>query len=151
MKLPLVLETGKASEAQIAGFLAICDAEFASALSVRVDISSYARKLATQAQCFEAWAGGELVGLVATYCNATDRHAAYITSVSVIPARFGQGIGAQLVARCIAHVRTLGFKVIELEVDKGSRAAIALYEKFGFKTFKIRELSMIMALNLTEN
>jgi hypothetical protein len=64
--------SNNASEAQIAGHLSRCDADFVPSLSGRVDINDYAKKIVNKAMRFEAWSGGELVGLVAAYC-ATGR------------------------------------------------------------------------------
>ena len=73
----------RASEAEIAAHLRICNNGFVPPLSGRGNIGSYAHKITGKAQCFEAWANGELAGLVAAYCNAPERGAAFVTSVSV--------------------------------------------------------------------
>ncbi len=124
----------RASEAEIAVHLRACDDGFVPRLSERVDINGYASKISEKAHCFEAWANGELAGLVAVYCNASDRNTAFITSVSVLPDWQGRSIASRLMEDCIAHVRGLGFARLELEVGGNNESAIALYRKHRFAT-----------------
>lgn len=123
---------GSASEDRIFTHLSHCDLSFVPRLGSRVEIGDYARKIADRAERFEAWADGELVGLVAAYCNAPDTGTAFITSVSVMPEWQGRGIASRLMANCTAHARKLGFASISLEVDENNAVAIALYTKRGF-------------------
>lgn len=127
-----VIERNRAGAAEICAHLHACDASFIPALSTRVDVDSYAAKIAERAERFEAWADDRLVGLVAAYCNEPERRAAFVTSVSVIPAWHGRGLASRLLQSCIEHVRQAGFARIELEVDKQNTAAARLYRKHGF-------------------
>lgn len=139
----------RASVAQITAHLRVCDDAFVPQLSGRVCIDDYAHKIADKAQRFEAFAaGGELVGLVAAYCNDSEGRVAFITSVSVLPGWQGQGIASQLVTRCIDHVRGLGFARIELELDERNRAAANLYEKHGFSANRTSGEAAIMYLTI---
>lgn len=122
----------RASEAEIAAHLRACDSTFVPSLAGRLDIDAYARKISDKAQRLEAWANGELIGLVAVYCNAMDRRTAFITSVSVLPGWQGRGIASRLMRDCIGHVDRLGFACIELEVAANNEAAIVLYGKHHF-------------------
>ena len=130
--MTLVFRSGRANKESIRAHLTHCDASFQPPLTSRVKLEDYARKVAERAECFEAWAEDELVGLVAVYCNAADRGSAFITSVSVLPEWHGRQIAKELMASCLAHVRNLGFERIELEVDGSNAAAIILYKKSGF-------------------
>jgi GNAT superfamily N-acetyltransferase len=123
---------GHASKEDLLAHLSRCDSGFVPLLSNRVEIGAYVRKIVDRAERFEAWSSGELVGLVAAYCNASDRDSAFITSVSVLPGWQGKGIASQLMANCMACVRELSFERIKLEVDGNNEAAIALYAKYGF-------------------
>lgn len=122
----------QANAAEIADHLYRCDADFMPPLSDRVEIGSYARKIANKATRFEAWAGDDLVGLVAAYCNDSERRVAYITSVSVLRGWLGRGIASRLMERCICYVKGLRYESIALDVDQDNVAALRLYGKQGF-------------------
>ncbi|MDU9002725.1 GNAT family N-acetyltransferase [Sedimentitalea todarodis] len=112
--------------------LTACDSTFSPPLSTRTDLQTYAAKLHSTSDRFEAWEGTALVGLVAAYCNAPDRGAAFVTSVSVLPEQTARGIAARLMSDCIAHAADLGFTRLELEVSAEATAALRLYERLGF-------------------
>lgn len=135
-----------ALEAQIADHLLRCDASFVPPLSGRVEIGSYAHKIAAKATRFEAWER-ELVGLLAAYCNDTQRGVAYITSVSVLEAWQGRGIASRLLEQCIEHARAQGFQRIELEVDGSNAGALKLYAKRGFLVDRVNGAAVNMRLD----
>jgi ribosomal protein S18 acetylase RimI-like enzyme len=122
----------KASEAEIAEHLQSCQAGFVPPLGDRVDIRQYARKITSAATRFEAWTGGQLVGLVAAYCNDLEVRASFITSVSVMNSWTGHGIAKSLLTRCVEYARAQGFQELCLEVDARNSPAIRLYQKAGF-------------------
>ena len=124
--------SNKASAVEIAEHLWTCDTDFVPPLSGRVEINSYARKIASKAMRFEAWSGDALVGLVAAYCNDQEKRIAYITSISVLKGWTGKGIAVCLMSRCIKHVKAMRMGQICLEVASDNTPAIRLYEKSGF-------------------
>jgi GNAT superfamily N-acetyltransferase len=142
---------GRASEAEVADHLHICDVAFVPKLSSRVNIDSYAKKIFQNADRFEAWAGDKMTGLVAVYCNSPNRDlgVAFITSVSVLPGWHGRGIASRLIESCIEKVRDSNFNCICLEVDVENRIAVLLYEKHGF--FKSDEAKSIQKMTLKLN
>jgi ribosomal protein S18 acetylase RimI-like enzyme len=148
MSEPMELCLNKASSAEIAHHLRCCDSDFVPPLSNRVEIDSYAQKIVNNALRFEAWDNDMLVGLVAAYCNDSARHIAYITNVSVLHERLGQGIATQLMSLCVEHIAELGFERIELEVDSANSKAIKLYEKNGFITDGVRDQATLMHINI---
>jgi GNAT superfamily N-acetyltransferase/2-polyprenyl-3-methyl-5-hydroxy-6-metoxy-1,4-benzoquinol methylase len=148
MSTVIEYRNGLSNQAQIAAHLRACDSAFVPPLSSRVNLVDYADKIAGRAQCFEAWANGELVGLVAAYCNAPENGAAFITSVSVLPGWHGRGIASRLMDDCIGHLRGRSFARVELEVVGGNAAAIALYRKHGFAASGAGDPSAIMMLDL---
>lgn len=117
---------------QVARLLRACDSRFVPPLSQRVDIDAYAAKLAAHARQATAWQDGALIGLVALYCNDPDRRVAFITSVSVEPGHTRRGIAGRLLDEALAIARGAGMQAVELEVDAGNDAALALYRKHGF-------------------
>lgn len=141
----------EAGAVQIAAHLRACDAVFVPPLSERVDIAAYADKIAVNAERFEAWVDDELAGVVAAYCNTQDKGAAFITSISVLPAWQGKGIASRLLERCIAYVRALDFARIELEVAGGNEVAVALYGKHGFIASGERSAMIKMTLDLRKD
>lgn len=139
---------GMSGVVEVAMHLQSCNGSFVPPLSSRVDIGEYAEKIASKAQRFEAWANGKMVGLVAMYCNAPDQDKAFITSVSVLPSWQGHGLASRLMGNAIDYVREAGIARIELEVDNGNAAAIAMYGRQGFETLGFRGASLIMALDM---
>ena len=141
-------QQNKASEAKIAEHLSHCDADFALPLSGRADINDYAKKIVSKATTFEAWSGGTLVGLVAAYCNDSEKRIAYITNVSVLREWAGQGIASRLVNQCAKFVKTLGMRQISLQVASADMSAVTLYEKCGFIAGKANAPFVTMNLHL---
>lgn len=138
----------RADATQVAAHLRACDAMFVPPLGGRVDLDAYARKIVQRAERFEAWSGDLLAGLVAVYCNHAERGSAFVTSVSVLPPRHGEGIALRLMQGCISYVRATGFARIELEFDLENGAATALYRKLGFTATRAGGPTQILQLGL---
>ncbi len=134
MTLTLEFRQNSSTGAQIEEHLLRCDRQFVPPLSVRGQIDAYAQKLASHADRFEAWSEGELVGLVAAYCNDRVTHQGFITNVSTLPGWMGHGIGTQLVVRCLDHARGVGMFTMRLEVAATNTRALNLYSRLGFTT-----------------
>lgn len=126
------VRTDTASARQIAAHLNRCDPAFLALLSQRVEIGGYAAKIVAHAKRLEAWSDGNLIGLVAIYCNDQQHRVAHITSVSVESAAARQGIATNLLRRGIAFAGCRGMREISLEVAGDNIAAIELYTKCGF-------------------
>lgn len=138
----------QSSAAEIIAHLLCAHASFEPSLRSRVDIHAYAQKLQDRAVRFEARLDEELVGLVASYCNQPDKDKAFVTSVSVLPQWQGQGIAGRLMLQCIEHVRGLGFRQMELDVDQRNLPAVALYQKLGFNTLLRNGTTLTMGMTL---
>ena len=128
----ILFATDRADIDEIVRHLRECDERFVPALSTRVDIGTYAAKLFDRAKRFEAWYNGQLIGLIAAYCNNRESGTALITSVSVLAAWAGRGTASRLLQNCIGQARQFGMQRIMLEVSNDNRAAIAFYAKHGF-------------------
>lgn len=148
MNVLIEYRLNKASAAEIVEHLSHCDADFEPPLSGRVEINDYAQKIVEKATRIEAWSGGTLVGLVAAYCNDQVKRIAYITSVSILRAWIGKGIGAHLVGQCVEHAKVSGMQQICLDVAEDNKPAIKLYEKSGFIAGKASALFVSMKLYL---
>ncbi len=120
----------KASVLEIADHLRQADGSFVPPLSDRVEIDAYAEKLVRVGRRYEAWAEGQLVGLVAGYLD--DPAAGFISSVSVIPSWKRKGIGNALLAAFITHACVAGIRTVRLEVYRENDAALRLYRTLGF-------------------
>lgn len=57
---------------------------------------------------------------------------AYLQELYVAPERRGQGLGRALLEAAMSEAREAGAKTIDLNTSTDDRAAIALYESFGF-------------------
>ena len=128
-----------------------CDSTFIPALSSRLDIDEYARKIIDNAQTIEAWMNNDLIGVVAVYCNSHNQKTAFITNVSVKPGWQGKGIATRLLTDSILNVKKLGFAKIELEVDEKNKIAIALYSKHGFITVAKNDCAQKMTADLKKD
>jgi ribosomal protein S18 acetylase RimI-like enzyme len=137
-----------ASAAQVAEHLWACNASFTPELSVRIAIADYAAKIVEKADRFEAWANGQLVGLLAVYFDNTAQDQAFITNVSVSPGWQGQGLASHLIEQCIDRARRLGVARIALERDRRNARAAKLYEKHGFSLRATKEEAETMELDL---
>ena len=128
---PLEYRRDTATADDVHAHLTRCDADFTPPLSARLDLGDYAAKLAERAARFEAWDGGQLVGLVAAYLTPGAPEA-FISNVSVVSELRGRGVAAALVADCVDRARGSGAATLTLEVATADRAAGRFYEKFGF-------------------
>ena len=126
------LDADRSDRDAIAAHLSRCSDDFVPPLAERVTIADYAERLATLAARDEAWSGGALVGLVATYCNRPGEDA-FVSSVSVEARHRGGGLAGRLLARSIERAARAGAPRIALEVDRGNAAALALYRRHGFE------------------
>lgn len=116
-----------------------CDALFIPPLSLRVHLLTYAQKIREHAVTFEAWAGSDLVGLVAAYFNDRALGEGFITNVSVETAWRHLKVGTKLMERAIEWGRVHDYPTIRLEVQSGNSAAIGYYEAFGFRAIGLRD------------
>lgn len=141
----------KSSELEIAEHLEKCAKEFIPPLNMRVNIVKYANKIYAYANRFEAWGNGSLIGLLAIYCNDKTRAMAYITSVSILKEWCRLGIASHLMKSGIQHVREMGFRSIELEVDSNNKGAIRLYSDMGFEKYSTQEACIMMRLTFDKD
>jgi len=80
--------------------------------------------------------GREIAGyLIACVCH--DLEKAVIIRFAVHPDHRGEGIGKELIRRCLDILMERKIGIVELDVELIDRGAIRLYEKFGFKISNI--------------
>jgi ribosomal protein S18 acetylase RimI-like enzyme len=66
--------------------------------------------------------------------------AMHVMSLAVTPARRGQGIGAELMARVAEEARSGRLRSVTLDVDMDNDAAIRFYEREGFVRVEERHI-----------
>ena len=92
----------------------------------------------SDAQLLVADVGTDVVGAVSFYPHADvsgfgmPGEWSSLRALAVAPERRGRGIGAALVAACIERATALGSSAIGLHTAHFMRAAIGVYERFGF-------------------
>jgi GNAT superfamily N-acetyltransferase len=131
--MTLTFTSGRSDMARVLAHLQAHDHAFQPPLSSRVSLADYARKLVDHALRLEAWAGDDLIGLVAVYCNAPEQDAAFVSNVSVLASHAGQGIARLLMQSAITQVRERGFSNLRLDVDHRATVALRLYLALGFQ------------------
>lgn len=127
-----ILRVGMASMAQIKCHLESCDSLYEPSLHARVNIDQYAEKIYENANCFEAWDGGRLIGLIAVYLSDRTSQSCFVTNVSVLEKYHGSGLALDLMKFFITKAVELKCKYIALEVGRKNLKAIHFYEKVGF-------------------
>lgn len=85
------------------------------------------------------YVGVEQDGAVVAYAGSWfDGQVAQVMTLGVAPSAQRQGWGARLLEALIDHARDLGAEGVLLEVRVDNAPAIALYERFGFRTIGTR-------------
>lgn len=140
--MQIVFKINTASEDEILTHLNHCNNQFVPALSTRVSLEIYAKKIAEYATIFEAWVDQKLIGLVAMYLN--EKKHGYITNVSVYHEYGGKGIAKQIFINLVEYTNLNNITEIKLEVSAKNTAAIILYKGFGFESIEEKFNQVIM-------
>ncbi len=143
----ITFKTNTASEHDILSHLSECNNSFIPPLNNKVDLTSYAKKIAEKAITFEAWNEHSLMGLLAAYFNDSAKRTGYITNISIVPTLTGKGIGSVLLQNCINYGAKENYCEIKLEVNKLNIKAISLYKKYNFVQIDERDDHIIMRWN----
>lgn len=88
------------------------------------------------ARIYTALCGKEIVGFAAFRLCAEEGE---LTNFAVKARYRRRGVGGMLLAKCIESASAEGVRRITLEVSEANGAAIALYERFNFKTVSVRK------------
>ncbi len=108
------------------------------------------------AKFFTAVCGEKTVGYMGIYIVCSE---GYVANIAVLPEYRRRGIAGRLIQNAISVCRENNAEFLSLEVRVSNNAAIALYEKYGFKKAGERknfysspaENAYIMTLNFTED
>lgn len=77
-----------------------------------------------------------VIGFINYWLVAGELH---VLAVATHPDERRRGVAAALVDHALAEARGTGCTLATLEVRRGNRAAIALYERAGFRTVHVRQ------------
>lgn len=92
-----------------------------------------------------AFIDGRLVGTIG-FVRATSpktRHGGFVWGVYVTDSVRRQGVGSALLKELLTRLRSYeGLERISLDVDQKSVRALALYEKFGFRSFGVEPCAL---------
>ena len=99
-------------------------------LSGRVDIGSYATKIAKFADIFNLEIEGNVVGNLAIYLNSNE---GFITSIAICPKYQRLGYGRKLWERAQEVAISRKITTIYLEVNKSNALALKFYFGLGFQ------------------
>ena len=135
---------------RILAFLIRNAKEFVPPLEQRVDLISYAQKLATYAHNIFAVKGQNDVGHAAVYTNDLKLNVAFLSSICIDSSCRGQGLARQLLLEVIKSCTIKGMVTLKLEVDTQNKAALDFYRQSGFEVdIKLGERTL-MILPITD-
>lgn len=121
------------SEQNLAGVCAVAKACFSDPWSDEL----FAKELGNeQVYYIVAKEENEVVGFAALLFNG---ELGEILDIAVLPEKRKKGIGAALMNDLLEKVAEKNFLEVHLEVREGNKAAIALYEKYGFRPIGLRK------------
>lgn len=124
----------RCSQNQILLHLHSCDNNFKPALSKRVNLANYSRKILLNAERFEALFQNKLVGLLACYLLPLKESSAeaFITNLSVLKDFENQGVGSALMREMFSFCKKKDVTLIRLKVSNNSSKAYHFYLKHNF-------------------
>jgi len=137
-------------ENRIKCFLDKADSYFFPALSSRVDISIYSKKLSQNAFNVFIHNGEEDIAHAAVYVNDKVEFKAFLSTICVLPNFQGMGYASKLLNLCIEHAKQKGMQFFELEVNNSNKDAILFYKRNEFEMYSYinNRISMIIRFKL---
>ena len=128
-----------------------CPSAFSSSVEAECDtpLAVVAERLesAPDRAAFGAFEDSRLVGLAGLQCESGRKlaHKAVLWGVYVAPDFRNHGLGRQLVAAALQHAASMpGLRQLNLGVNAGNAAAIALYESLGFQPYGLERGFMLL-------
>ncbi|MCC6457185.1 MAG: GNAT family N-acetyltransferase [Caldilineaceae bacterium] len=126
------LDQSAEAQQRLLAILRVLDANYIPPVSSRQNLEIYCCKLIEHANLILAKVSGKDIGLVAIYTNDNLNSVAFISSIGVLPAWQGQGVGSILLTHSIRIARERGMRAVRLEVSHKNTVALGLYQKAGF-------------------
>lgn len=116
----------------ILNFIMAVNEDFTPALSEKIDLEVYSRKLFDNALIFARFDGDDICALCAVYANDPENSSAFISFFAVRAAFRSTGIAISLLGEVEGNLKRAGFKFIDLEVYCSNERAIKFYIKAGY-------------------
>lgn len=89
-----------------------------------------------------------MLGMFALYCNNTNEHIAYLSSIVVKKEFQSCGIGTFMLKDILKECNNQKMHFLDLEVSKKNINAISFYNHFGFRQLQVLGKSYILRLPL---
>jgi len=115
---------------QVYQFLLETDKEFATPLSSKVNIEEYAKKLSDFSHFAYCIDENKIIGMISCYIN--NPPLGYISNVCVKSSYQKQGVFNTMFLTLIDSLKSLGIKMLRLEVDNNNAKAQNVYLRKGF-------------------
>ena len=137
-------------------YAGVVPADFLQQLDVGRREAYWAEVIGSLAEADRPWVAesdGSLVGFISfgsAHDGDDDRRTGEIYSVYVHPDSWSRGIGADLMARAVADLRSHGYTSATLWVLAANRRARTFYENFGWKSDGNTRTETIGGINLVE-
>lgn len=113
-------------------FLLEVDKDFPVALSNKVNINDYSKKLYEKADVIYKEEGNEIVGCVAGYCRNSFENIAYISLVATKKSYRNQGISTELINKFIDMAKSQNKNAIHLYASAEDYRVVLRYKRLGF-------------------
>jgi len=138
-------------ELEILDLLRDVDEDFQPALSCKLNLVEYARKLSINATIFSIYENGKIIAITAVYCNDLNGVRAYIPLIAIRGSHRRLGFGSQLLKSVVQYLSSKEFTLLTLEVYKSNNAALNFYQEFGFSIESKTERSVFLGLPIKKN
>ena len=118
---------------ELENFLKKIDSYFPIALSEKVNLKDYAKKVMDRGISFFAISDNKIIGVCIGYANDIRKNRAFISVIAVLPEYRNLKVGHKLILAFKKYARENNMKSIILFVNKENKRAIEFYRKNGFK------------------
>lgn len=135
-------------ELEIQTLLNKIEGDFDPPLSSTMDIAEYSKKLYKNATIFSAHDNGQLVAMMAVYCNNTVDKIAFGTMLAVAESHRIYGLGPILIKTTISYLKKRSFKAFKLEIYKTNPRVITLYKRLKFSVVSETDKTVFVQLDL---
>ncbi len=134
-------------------FLIKIDNDFPVALSKKVNLKEYAKKVVEKGTNFFAVKNNEIIGVCTGYTNNKKECIAYISALAVLQQYRNLEVGKQLIIAFKEYSKKANMKKIQLYVHKENDRAIRFYEHNGFEIINEKanyDYSLTMEYNISK-